>query len=141
MIQCEAVPPENEGRRWGNQPSVMVSTNEADSFRTLCLQIAQAFLTKSSSASRMSISASNLVDVIVPITFFVAASTHQRLHTHNLIHTIPNAYRKDTWCRGSPDDEEEHCKNQEWKGREQMMGECLKAGTWSGAHIDAEWCP
>ena len=76
MIECEAIPPENEGRRWGNQPSVMVSTDEADSFGTLFLQIIQGLLTKSSSASRMSISASNLVDVIVPITFFVAAFVH-----------------------------------------------------------------
>ena len=141
MIQCEAVPPENEGRRWGNQPSVMVSTDEADSLHTLILEIVEVSLTKSSSASRMSISARNLIYVIVPVTFFVAASIHQRLHTHNWIHTIPNAYRKDTWCRGSPDDEEEHCKNQEWKGREQMMGECVKDGICSGAHIDAERCP
>ena len=76
MIECEAIPPENEGRRWGNQPSVMVSTDEADSFRTLFLQVIQGLLTKSSSASRMSISASNLVDIVVPIAFFVAAFVH-----------------------------------------------------------------
>ena len=76
MIECEAIPPENEGRRWGNQPSVMVSTDEADSFRTLFLEIIQGLLTKSSSASRMSISALNLVYIIVPISFFVAAFSH-----------------------------------------------------------------
>ena len=54
-------------------------TGEADWYRALRLQIAQAFLIESSPASRMSMPAADLINVVMPVAVFVASFAHQEL--------------------------------------------------------------
>ena len=55
-------------------------TDEACWYRTSLLQMVQAGLIESSPASRMSMPATDLLYVVIPVAFLVASSAHQELH-------------------------------------------------------------
>ena len=60
------------------QPSRL--TVDACWYRSLRFQIAQAFVVESSPASRMTVPATDLIYVVIPVAFLLASFAHQELH-------------------------------------------------------------